>query len=133
MATTKTKPLSAQVLSYIANAKAKGRTIDEIRQRFARHHHGALSGQVSLLHRKGAVERLVEKRGRCHVYVAAPFVEGRETATQGRGTAFEFAVANKKGVVIYRGPEDTAREIFEKAGPETTLVQRKVSAWKIVS
>lgn len=43
-------------------------------------HHGQASGPLSVLHKEGRIERLANKRNRCHVYVLPEYVHGRETS-----------------------------------------------------
>lgn len=40
-------------------------------------HHGTASGTLSILHRAGAIARLVETRDKAHVYVLPEFIDGR--------------------------------------------------------
>jgi hypothetical protein len=68
-----------KVLSRVVSSQGEGRTIAEIRDLLPEHHHGALSGALTNLHRAGKVARLAEKRGRCKVYVLPEYVEGRPT------------------------------------------------------
>lgn len=46
--------------------------------------HGSSSGVLSNLHDTGWIARLAQRRGRCKVYVALEYVNGRETEVQGR-------------------------------------------------
>lgn len=41
-------------------------------------HAGQSSGVLSVLHKEGLIVRLKERRNRCSIYVAPPFVNGRE-------------------------------------------------------
>lgn len=78
-----------------------GVTVAELRETTG-WHHGQASGALSDLHKAGRIARLSERRGRCHVYVAKPYVMGRETEEPGRGkTKYPF----EKGDVIVLGPE----------------------------
>lgn len=43
-------------------------------------HHGQSSACLSRLHKMGRIARLTETRERCQVYVALPFIRGRETS-----------------------------------------------------
>lgn len=86
-----------QVLEY---AQYGGVTVAEIREMFPEEpgnndHHGSWSGQMSLLHRDGSIERLQEQRGGCEVYVLPEWVEGRQTKPQGRKpTNLEMVLAH---------------------------------------
>lgn len=55
--------------------------------------HGVASGALSRLHADGVLARLATKRGRHSVYVAHPFIAGRQTVERKRRTApITFAV-----------------------------------------
>lgn len=43
-------------------------------------HHGTASGVLSVLHKKGLIERLTTKRDKCAIYVASNYVAGRPVA-----------------------------------------------------
>jgi len=43
-------------------------------------HHGSSSGALSVLHKKGILVRLTERRNRCAIYVSPEFVNGRTLA-----------------------------------------------------
>lgn len=47
-------------------------------------HHGQSSSALSTLHKAGVIARLLEKRGRCRIYVHPEYVMGRPTDEQGR-------------------------------------------------
>lgn len=40
-------------------------------------HHGTASGVLSVLHKAGRIERLVERRNKCKIYVLKQYVNGR--------------------------------------------------------
>lgn len=73
----------AETLSYLRQVGAQGMTVTELRHGTG-WHHGKASGLLSVLHKVGRVERLAEKRGRCHVYVLPEYVNGRDTQPHGR-------------------------------------------------
>lgn len=75
-----TKQVSTQewVLRAITGQGAIGATVAELRMgTFA--HHGQVSSALTNLHRAGRLARLVERRGRCHVYVLPEHVGDRPT------------------------------------------------------
>ena len=41
-------------------------------------HHGSSSGVLSILHKEGLIARLKDRRGKCAIYVAPVFTNGRE-------------------------------------------------------
>lgn len=43
-------------------------------------HHGSASGVLSVLHKEGLIERLVERRGKCSIYVGVNSVNNRKTS-----------------------------------------------------
>lgn len=71
------------VVADLARHGIGGATYREVGSRLNLHH-GQSSGVLSNLHKAGVIERLVEKRGRCHVYVLREFVNGRQTQPPGR-------------------------------------------------
>lgn len=74
----------AEVL-YLLDLRAdRGMTVAELRQLAGWEHHGTSSGTLSVLHKTGRIARLVEKRGKCHVYVVPESVHGRDTQPHGR-------------------------------------------------
>jgi DNA-binding MarR family transcriptional regulator len=46
--------------------------------------HGQASSTLSVLHKEGRLERLKDRRDRCHIYVHPTDVRGRETQPHGR-------------------------------------------------
>lgn len=80
------KDVILQTLTYLQH---HGATVAEMRADFPEEpgngdHHGSWSGQMSLLHRDGTIERLQEQRDGCDIYVLPEWVEGRQTKPQGR-------------------------------------------------
>ena len=45
-------------------------------------HHGQASGVLSVLHKEGLIERLVERRGKCAIYIGLHSVNGRKTSVR---------------------------------------------------
>ncbi|MCU0297303.1 MAG: DUF3489 domain-containing protein [Candidatus Nanopelagicales bacterium] len=66
-----------QVLAYVRSRYSAGATVAEVREATGLHH-GVASGALSVLHQKRHLARLVEKRGRCRVYVHVDYVNDRE-------------------------------------------------------
>lgn len=76
-----------QMLRYLAARGPKGATVVEVKEtasmlgtgalprEFA--HHGTASGTLSILHRAGAIARLVETRDKAKVYVLPENIDGR--------------------------------------------------------
>ena len=74
------------VMALAAASGVPGLTIRELRQAMPDHHHGTLSGALSVLHKVGNLHRLTERRDRCAVYVHPLHLNGRATEQQaGRG------------------------------------------------
>lgn len=81
------------MLRYLASLGSAGATVVEAKRVAAFHgepgdnsrvalpaefkHHGTTSGTLSILHRAGAIARLVETRGKAHVYVLPEHIDGR--------------------------------------------------------
>lgn len=70
-------------LNQLERAEAAGLTWQELAFHFG-WHHGQASGALSNLHKGGHIERLVEKRNKCHVYVLPDWVMFRPTDPFGR-------------------------------------------------
>jgi len=81
--TGKTKRSQIDALKAINNLGTFGITWKELSE-ITRWHHGLSSGVLSILHKEGIISRLLEKRGKCRIYVANHKVDGRETDSQGR-------------------------------------------------
>jgi hypothetical protein len=79
----KTKDSQSVALKIVALSGHGGVTLQEL-SHLTRWHHGLSSGVLSILHKEGMISRLLEKRGKCRVYVANNDVDGRETDSQGR-------------------------------------------------
>lgn len=73
----------AQAAALVTAAGYVGATWKELADR-TNWHHGQVSGALSNLHKAGRIARLTDTRGRCSVYVAPEFVDGRDTKPQGR-------------------------------------------------
>jgi len=66
-----------QVIDHLARQAVYGATWKDLAAWY-RWHHGQASGALSVLHKAGAIVRLVERRDRCHIYVLPNWVDGRE-------------------------------------------------------
>ncbi len=66
-------------LEFLQRRLDEGATWREFARTFDLHH-GQASGTLSVLHKAGKIARLTETRERCQVYVALPFVRGRQTS-----------------------------------------------------
>ncbi len=78
-----TSARQSKVIFALANEGVFGMTVREVRAKFG-WHHGQASGVLSVLHKVGAIDRLVERRDRCAVYVLPQFRLGRDAVSQGR-------------------------------------------------
>jgi hypothetical protein len=76
--------LQKTVLRLVDEAEHRGRTVAEIRDLLPNHHHGTLSGVLSVLHAEMRIARLSEKRAGCKIYVHPDFIDGRKAEAQGR-------------------------------------------------
>lgn len=81
--------LQKRVVALIDRTGHTGLTIAELRERLSEHHHGTLSGVLSILHRDNQIARLAEKREGCKIYVHPDFLDGRSAEAQGRGVSKE--------------------------------------------
>lgn len=72
-----------EALRWLGDAEGRGLTWKELADLMG-WHHGQASGVLSVLHKDGRIARLVQRRNRCHVYVAVEYVNGRETQPFGR-------------------------------------------------
>lgn len=80
----KTATTQTKILTLLSEAGGRGATVAEVREALADEgHHGTISGALSNLHRDGVIARLADKRDRCKIYVAPPFVYNRRTEEQG--------------------------------------------------
>jgi hypothetical protein len=52
-------------------------------------HAGQSSGVLSVLHKEGLIVRLKERRNRCSIYVAPPYVNGREISPRALNSSKE--------------------------------------------
>lgn len=64
----KTRDRQTQALQFITDRQEEGVTWYELAE-FLGIHHGIASGVLSNLHKAGLIERLVDKRGKSHIYV----------------------------------------------------------------
>lgn len=71
----------ARTLSMVRKTGSAGLTVAELRGATG-WHHGMASSALSNLHRSGLVQRLVERRGGCGIYVCTEHVDGREYRSQ---------------------------------------------------
>lgn len=79
---------AATVLHLLERKGFNGMTVAELRT-ITGWHHGQASAALSNAHKAGRIERLAEKRRRCHVYVHPDHVGLRETQPHGRRRATE--------------------------------------------
>jgi hypothetical protein len=82
--TGKTALLQSQVVESVRVRGSHGMTIAELREDFRMHHHGSLSGALTVLHKAGRLARLAEKRNRCSIYVYPGYEAGRLTVAAKR-------------------------------------------------
>lgn len=68
-----------QTRRSLAAAAARGLTWRELAG-LRNWHHGQASAVLTVLHKTGQIERLIERRDRCMVYVLPEYVAGRETS-----------------------------------------------------
>jgi len=87
-ASGETSENQAFTLKALEEAESNGLTWQELSNRTG-WHHGKSSGALSNLHKAGHIARLIERRGRCQIYVALNHVQGRETAAYKPNTANE--------------------------------------------
>jgi len=66
-----------QVLAYVLTNGKGGATVKEVRDATGLHH-GVASGALSVLHKRGHLARLTEKRGGCRVYVHPDDIMARD-------------------------------------------------------
>ena len=88
-----------KVFALIDNAGHAGLTIAELRSMVPAHHHGTLSGVLSILHQEMKIARLGEKREGCKVYVEPDFLDGRSAEAQGRGGPSKPEIEHAMSVV----------------------------------
>jgi len=74
-----TKGRQELTLRIINASKTYGMTWKELADETG-WHHGQASGVLSVLHKEGLIERLVERRGKCAVYIGLNSVNGRKTS-----------------------------------------------------
>ena len=74
-----TRRRQSQILDYIAKTGYDGVVYPELNEQFGLGSQSS-SSALSNLHKEGVIERLREKRSRCHIYVLSAFVGGRELA-----------------------------------------------------
>jgi len=72
-----------EVLRILAAHEEGGITVSDLRF-ITRWHHGQASSALSGLHKAGLIDRLAQKRDRCHVYVLPEHTNGRDTQPFGR-------------------------------------------------
>lgn len=78
-----TKSRQRAVIRHLYMSGERGITWKELSE-MTGWHHGTASGALSVLHKEGKIARLTEKRGKCRIYVANQYINGRETDSQGR-------------------------------------------------
>jgi MarR family len=86
------------VLVLLMRARYRGLTWKELADK-ADFHHGQASGVLSNLHAAGLIERLADRRNKCHPYVLPDFVRDRETQPFKRKTGPTLADAWRQGFV----------------------------------
>lgn len=74
-----------RVLRYVDNAVHRGITVAELRDLMPDHHHGTISGVLSVLHGEYRIARLADTREGCKIYVHPDYLDGRAAEAQGRG------------------------------------------------
>ncbi len=116
--------LQKHVTRLIDDAAHYGRTVAEIRDLLPAHHHGTLSGVLSVLHRDMVIARLTEKRGGCKIYVHPDYLDGRAAEQQGREgyskQEVEEAMAIREFLEYYL-QVDTAGSVY---GTDKTKAER---------
>lgn len=103
------------VLYLLRQANMKGLTWRELSASTGQHH-GQASGALSNLHKMGRVARLVERRGRCHVYVLPEYVADRPTEPHGGRptTSLADAWAEGYGAGLSRQPGEHIENPYRK-------------------
>lgn len=76
-----TKDRQTSTLRIINASKTYGMTWKELADETG-WHHGQASGVLSVLHKEGLIERLMERRGKCAVYIGLNSVNGRKTSVR---------------------------------------------------
>jgi hypothetical protein len=66
-----------QALAVLQEAGYVGATVVDVRH-ITGMHHGMASGALSVLHKRGYLVRLTQKRDRCRIYVVADLCHGRD-------------------------------------------------------
>jgi hypothetical protein len=77
-ASGKTRDRQNALRGLLRMHQSRGITVKELREQTG-WHHGVASSALTNLHIAGDIERLVEKRDRCHVYVLPQYDAGRPT------------------------------------------------------
>lgn len=95
----KDEVLHSQVLRLIGAAGHQGLTVAEVRDLLPQHHHGTLSGVLSILHQDMVIARLADKRNGCKIYVHPGFLDGRSAEQQGRGGASKAEIEHALSLV----------------------------------
>ena len=98
-----------QTLSFLRENGDRGVTWKELADRYV-WHHGQASGVLSNLHKVGRVERLAEKRNRCHPYVLSDRVNGRDVQPFGGKKRPSLAEAWEQGHAAESDAENPYRE-----------------------
>lgn len=75
--------MQRKILELLQKQKDYGVTWDEAGHYFNLHH-GTVSGALSVLHKRGYISRLKQRRNRCKIYVLPNYVQGREVEYQGK-------------------------------------------------
>ena len=75
----------SQIIHFLAGRGIQGATWKEAADHLG-WHHGQVSGTLSVLHKVEKIDRLIERRNRCAVYVLPQFRMGRPSTAQGRKT-----------------------------------------------
>lgn len=101
----------AKTLALVEAEGERGLTVVDLRT-LTGWHHGQASGMLSVLHKVGRIERLTERRGRCHVYVHPTHRQGREAQPHGRQDPKEQIV--KALMDLRHSPPRDMLDIVEK-------------------
>ena len=104
-----------QVISLLRTNGTRGLTWKEAGQAL-KMHHGTVSGVLSVLHQRGHISRLTERRDRSSVYVCNELVSGRETSAHKPNAASRLLVEvlNALAKDIEAGNLNRARHRIQK-------------------
>lgn len=103
------------IFKTIAGFRGQGMTTGEV-ERVHKVGHGQASGALTLLHRRGAVVRLAERRNRQHVYVLPEFVYDREQSPYRARFSVNNLSAAEVGLMEDAVTAAFRREMEERSG-----------------